>query len=401
VPQTAAPAIAAAEPHVLARTIDREPEAVAELLPLAVGPQLSVGWGQDDPRRPGRRGTGRWQEKDLSSSPHGIALFGAMFVAVGAVVAFIVTNFEAVSPSPMTRPVGLGFAGMFAAGGLLIVLSALAESLRCPRVPAGSPPWRIDHPWREVVHHEDGTGQPASALDRVVRALWLLFFFALVAAFHLPLVLSPELIEGQGSLGGLVVELSGETVVRVVVLIFDLVALLVLGVLVYSAVQRLRFGRRSLRLLTLPAWTGGTLGAELSFSRGLHAVGPARCTLHCVDESRRAAPPAPGPPADSLVSIYRETQELDTAGRTVRRLRVEFEIPADAPGTRLGGTPRIFWRLIVHVPARGPAYRGDFLVPVYAPEPHPGAREKDGEDRDRPRPPATFTVLKRTSSPPD
>jgi hypothetical protein len=377
---TATPAIAAAEPHVLARTIGREPEAVSELLPLAASPQLSVGWGQDNPHRRGSRGTGRWQEKDLSSSPLGTVLFGAMFMAVGAVVALIVTNFEPVAPSPMTRPVGLGFAGMFAAGGLLIVLSALTESLRRPRAPAGSPLWRIDYQWREVIHHEDGTGQPAGALDRILRALWLLFFFALIAAFHLPLFLSPEQIEGYGSLGGLAVELSGQTVMWIVVLVFDLVALLVIGALIHSAVQRLRFGRRSLRLLTLPAWTGGTLRAELSFSRGLRAVGPTRCTLHCVDESRRADSSASGTPADSLVSVYREVQELDTAGKKVRRLRVEFEIPPDAPGTRLRETPRIFWRLIVHVPARGPDYRGDFLVPVYAPEPHPSASEMDGNN---------------------
>jgi hypothetical protein len=158
-----------------------------------------------------------------------------------------------------------------------------------------------------------------------VRALWLLFFFALIAAFHLPLFLSPELIEGYGSLGGVAVELSGQTVMWIVVLVFDLVALLVIGVLVHSAVQRLRFGRRSLRLLTLPAWTGGTLRAELSFSRGLRAVGPARCTLHCVDESRQADSSESGIPAASLVSVYREVQELDTARHggtaTARRVR--------------------------------------------------------------------------------
>jgi hypothetical protein len=359
----------AAEFRVLSRTVSRAPQAAADAVPIAAGPQLIVGWGQDNPHRPHSRGTGSWQEKDLSSSSLGTVLFGAMFVAVGAVIAFIVTNFEAVQPSPATRPVGLGFAGMFAAGGLLIVLSGLTDSLRRrSRAPVGSPPWRIDHPWREVTHHENGTAQPASVLDRILRTLWLLFFLALIAALHLPLFLHPEHIEGYGSIGGLVVELSGRTVMWIVLIIFDLIALLVLGTLVLSAVQRLRFGRRSFRLLTLPTWTGGTLSAELSFSRGLPAVGPTRCTLHCVDESRQADTTGSTTPDDSLVSVYREVQELDTAGTKLRRLRVEFEIPPDAPGTRLSEAPRIFWRLDFRVPAMGPDYQGEFLVPVYVPE---------------------------------
>ena len=46
--------------------------------------------------------------------------------------------------------------------------------------------------------------------------------------------------------------------------------------------------------------------------------------------------------------------------------RVEFAIPADAPGTDVLADPAVFWDLLVEGEGAGFRYRQEFLVPVYA-----------------------------------
>ncbi|HRQ63589.1 MAG TPA: hypothetical protein PKZ76_01765 [Xanthomonadaceae bacterium] len=279
--------------------------------------------------------------------------FAGAFVVAGAAVAFIGWNFEPVVPNPYSRWVALAFGSMFAAGGLFMLLTFIPQLFGVRRAVAAEG-WRSDHAWEQTTRRELGDDGPAGFFGWLRRALFIVVIGIFYGLFHLPLLWGSEYIRSSFSAFGAAVELSGEVPWLAVVIVFDVILLLVVAALLLRALQRMRFGRPALHLQTFPARIGGTFEAELHLPRGAHATGPARVRLISC---------AAG--GEDATRDYEEALTYDTAGKQVHRLHMRFDLPADAPGTRLRDAPRVTWRLEISIATRGPDFSASFLVPVY------------------------------------
>lgn len=336
-------------PAVLSRTVVREPHALPDVLRVVGAPEFSV--------------SGNVASEDVTDAWWFPLAFGGAFLLAGGAVAWLGWNVEPQVPHPASRWVALAFGTMFMLAGVFVVLSTLGGAIRRRRpLPVD---WRVDHTWRRTVRHQTGLGHTSGPLEWVRSAVFAAVIAFLYGLIHLPLVWGSEYIQGGISGLGPFPEVSAPRMWLFVVLVFDAILLLVLAVAAREAAKRLRFGRTTLHLWSFPASTGGALDAELRIGRGVRATGPAQCALHCIDEG---AHPPDGAPPGATVGIYTETVELDIAGTHVRGLRVAFAIPREPPGTRLGIAPRVYWRLRVRIPTRGPDFLTDHLVPVYAPD---------------------------------
>jgi hypothetical protein len=223
---------------------------------------------------------------------------------------------------------------------LQVVLAGEANSRRRRREPASrKEPWTTDHPWKPEGMDPDYGGQTGGTI------LGRIAFFALIGLFNLALA-------------------SPSYVLKLIVLVLDLFALLILYDSLQKIAQALRRVRARMRWLTFPAFVGSRLEGTLKFRPALRVNGPVKAVLRCVQDERTSSP---GEDVSSLepFAIYRQVQEIPPPGERLETLSVTFDIPPDLPGTRLGREEAIYWQVAFEIPVVGPDFETVFLAPVY------------------------------------
>jgi hypothetical protein len=167
----------------------------------------------------------------------------------------------------------------------------------------------------------------------------------------------------------------------VLVGIFDVLGVLIIVGNGYAVAKRLmqarRLGRIRVKWHTFPSTPGEQLKATLLTQKRVEATGPIRATLRCVQDvlevresgsvrvngriTRRYQQETLNPHA-----IYSETQDLAASTGSARSsFDLEFNIPADLPGTDLSAREPTYWQIVVKVPLSGPDLNAVFLAPVY------------------------------------
>jgi hypothetical protein len=201
-------------------------------------------------------------------------------------------------------------------------------------------PWLLDHPWKPEMK-PDYTGEAGgSVLGRIA-------FLALIGFFN-------KAWEAPGLF------------FKVIIVLFDLFALLIVYDSLRQLAQALRHVRASLRWTTLPAFLGRQLQGTLLLQPGLHAHGLIRATLRCVQDEEVPGSQDTGPTIEPFV-IYEQTRMIPASDEKLRELPFSFDIPRDLPGTRLQRQEAIYWQVTLEVPLLGPDFETVFLAPVYEP----------------------------------
>jgi hypothetical protein len=201
-------------------------------------------------------------------------------------------------------------------------------------------PWTWDHPWRKEWMAPDYTGGGSGTVLGRVAFLALLGLFNVVWA-------SPSLF------------------LKILVSVFDLFGLLILYDSLQKLVQWLRFRHPVVIWATFPAFLGERLEGRVAFARRVHAAGPPRLTLRCVEDEWTTQ----GSGEDQTRSlqpfaVFKEEQELPRPEEPLDFLDFGFDLP-DGPPTDLGKDEAVYWQVLVEVPLPGPDLETVFLAPVY------------------------------------
>ncbi len=145
-----------------------------------------------------------------------------------------------------------------------------------------------------------------------------------------------------------------------VAMIFPAIGLAMLAWAVAATLQRLRFGKCTLRLHTLPASPGGALSGVVQIDRAIVPAGPTRLRLSCTEFTRS------GKNSQQRL-IYEDEQQLDALPHAARgtEVPVYFNLPQQCSCTSTDGFRSIDWRLEARVPTAGMTCRSRYRVPVF------------------------------------
>jgi len=293
-------------------------------------------------------------------------ILGAVFLAVGGFVVAVGTGWIEVDESSVHAPrsvivlVGASFAlgGLIAAAKGVAGLRSAARRARISRERPGER-WHADHPW-------DPRGETATGGRPFRRALLGVVFLAVfLTPFNWWAFLSD----------------AGGTVVTIVVSFFDLLLLLVLAGAATELVRMLRYGKSELLFDAFPFFLGERVAVRLRRSSGA-AFDALRLTLRRVRElsetTGRGRSRTTRLVAESLWEEERTLSAEEGAAAPGRDLRLEFDLPADLPETRLSTGEPTYWELHARGETAGLDWVATFLVPVYAREaPAPAASRNE------------------------
>lgn len=284
--------------------------------------------------------------------------FGLLFMAVAVLVwylFFVVSPTHPAEPFPGARKWGAtAFAAVFFLFGLRFAL----EALRAPawwtlrRFRGGDEPWGEGYRWRrEMSALPQWKAEKRGWAKGCVGVLALTAFGAVI-----------NLVWFDRS------ALSGDVwLAYLLIPLFTLFILFLLGSAAWEIVRQLWFRTPRIRFETYPAAPGETLRVVIEHRGRFRRAKSAKLTLACLEQ---------GPPrletgfarVDSLFALERPVAPADLAA-SPRRVVASFDLPADAPPTRLAQPDgsRLYWLLEIA------AYQGkmretesySFLVPVY------------------------------------
>jgi hypothetical protein len=250
-------------------------------------------------------------------------------------------------PSWLLAPVG----AVFALVGMSLIVHGLRGARRMARVRrlrAAHPndPWRWDHAWDERGSTDDTAARAVRSFAAAV------FMFLFLVPFHWIGFFAPDRVAMFG----------------VVALLFDVVALVLLGRAAYLLARRLKYGNGRALFGRFPFRPGTTLEVHVEAPPALPQHALATATLRCIQE--RYVTRGSGKNRTTSVvcfEIYRDTApaELVGAGAGLRALRVRFDLPRDVPTTDLASRPCRYWEVEVDASTDGVDYAARFLVPVY------------------------------------
>lgn len=206
--------------------------------------------------------------------------------------------------------------------------------------PGGDGPWAADHPWQPAGQGPDyelDTGHPFRAR---------LGLLGLIALANLGLLTSSILLEN-------------------VIVLLDVLGIVIVIDLLLRLWQASRRVRPRMRWTTFPAFLGGRLEGVLVTRGALEPIGAAQAILRCVRDERVPTEDG-GEAAVQPVAIYRQITEFPITADRLKVLPVAFDLPADLPGTDLGGDEPVYWQVALQIPTIGPDFETVFLAPVYA-----------------------------------
>ncbi len=279
----------------------------------------------------------------------GAIFFGLVFAGMGSVPLLAALDVIHAPDSSFNVPrwaVAAMVSLFFVLPGILLVVHGIRGVLRNRRrrnllYSHPDQPWRGDHRWNP--DGETRTGW------RAVRAcvLQVIAFSLFLAPFHY-LALREE----------------GEWFFLIFIGLFDLV---ILGLAVYGGLlvaRAVRYGRTRLVYEQFPVHPGQTLSLRFEMSRPrpfdrlLFRLVAVEEEYQQSDESTRIVP-------YRTLEMAREVPGSDAGPDGSGGVRIQFEIPADAPGTSLTDRPPHYWSLVVHGDTPGADYHEQFLVPIY------------------------------------
>lgn len=282
------------------------------------------------------------------------AIVGLPFVAVGLAIVGVVSGVIDVPVDGADRvpPWLIGSIGaVFAWAGLSFVahgVRGVVRNARVRRIRAAHPeePWRWDHEWDDRGATDDTATRAGQLLT---GALFMLVF---LTPFHWIGFVAPD----------------GPIAFGLVALLFDAVALAMIGRAIYLTVRRLKYGAGRALFTRFPFRRGEELEMYVIAPRSLPQHAVANATLRCVQE--KYVTRGRGENASLTVAcfeIHRDTAPAPfaTTGNGARALRIRFPLPRDLTPTDLASRPCRYWEVEVGATTDGVDYSARFLVPVY------------------------------------
>lgn len=278
--------------------------------------------------------------------------FGAVFVAAGGLIVLVGTGIMAVDPATVHAPYWvLTVAGtVFMIGGLLVWRMAWAEArqaARRARVRPDDPHRRLltDYPWTPEGFTAPRWQKVGPALSGAAFVTLFLSIFNYWAFF-----------------------MDGPWMVKGIVILFDLLAVLAWLETLRRILHAAKFGVSRVRFERFPYAPTGPVALDWQPGTGVTRATRGTFVLRCVEEwieVRRSGKKR----SQSLVheAVYVDTLAFDQPyefgpGEPVR---LTFEIPPGAPGTRLSAEKPVFWELEVRLDLSGLDFQETYLVPVY------------------------------------
>jgi len=277
---------------------------------------------------------------------------GAVLLAlpfVGAGTFFALTGFRVVDVGmkPNTPFWVVGCIGLaFAFAGLIVGFHGVRGLLRRARRDVLKEHGRGDRPW--LVDFPDGKEITDRAGSRVVGAAVGAGFFAFfLAPFNWWAYFS-----GQGPF-----------MVKGIVGLFDLLALLAAGRVVYLTLQYAWYGASTLRCHDFPFLPGGRLVVTFLPNR----FEELKATLRFVEERTEVSGSGRNRNVRQVAeSLYEDIAEL-APGSMTSEVEIAFDLPDDPALTNDLGGPRVrYWELLLEADVEGIDFRTTFPLPVYA-----------------------------------
>jgi hypothetical protein len=244
------------------------------------------------------------------------------------------------------------FGGVFAAAGLGLSWAGIAGMARARAARKRKEehplePWFWDHGW-------DSRWATHGSLKPAIHAFGFFFFLAaFLSMFHWWAFFSDE----------------GPMVVKIVVVVFDLVALAVLYSAVYQLFQYFKYGQSRLHFARFPFRPGRHIEGGLELSRKVSAAPSISLTLRYIEEVTETTGSGKNRSSQQVLYCLHEVkQELsasqfDLEGRG--EIPISIRLPEGNFANRLIETPRRYWELEVKAETPGIDYDAKFLLPVY------------------------------------
>jgi hypothetical protein len=252
-----------------------------------------------------------------------------------------------------SRDVAVMVGSVMAVIGALVTAGGLRgrtrwHRLETARARAPFAPWEYDRPWRR-------TGERRTGWEPVVKTAGAL---ALVELFLVPF----HFVVFGGD--------EAPLIVKAVIVLFDVVVTLGLVYVLKRALEALRYGATHLCFERFPYPPGARLRVGFGFDRAAPRFDRLTATLRAIEAETQSS----GSGEDQTVRtvlyalfeqerVYVEPSAMPGPGRDVW---LEFDVPRDAPGTRLDVTVPIYWELQIRGAAPGVDFEGTYLVPVYS-----------------------------------
>ena len=212
-------------------------------------------------------------------------------------------------------------------------------------------PWYWDHPW-------DSKGAESGGIGPAIQSfLGFLFLCAFLSMFNWWAFLSDE----------------GPWPVKLVVILFDLIALAVLAGAFYQLFQYFKYGKSRLLFARFPFRPGNSVEAGLLANRRLAAAPSISLTLRYIEEVTETHRSGQGSQRKTTTSqvlycLHEVKQEISPrqfdAGADVE-IPINIRLPAGDFANRLIETPRRYWELEIKAETPGIDYAARFLIPVY------------------------------------
>lgn len=284
----------------------------------------------------------------VAASGCGAVAFGSAFLAVGLGMLYLVARRIEEMPEEKGLLAAAGVCLLFAGVGGFVVangLGSIGRGRRRRRLLEANPlePWLADHAW---------TGQsiPADRRGGIIHGIGCIVITCLfVAPIHWFAFMSGR----------------GPWIVKIIAGVLDLAPLALAFGFALEHWKRLRWGRARLELDRFPVYVGQRLNAQLVPARRL-AVGTLELKLQCVEERHEVR--KSGDERSNVVVAYAHheaSQTIDLATTSGDGVRVVFDLPRDAPGTRLSQSPPTYWELRATADTPGIDFEEVFLLPIY------------------------------------
>ena len=272
-----------------------------------------------------------------------LALFGSIFIAAGAGIAFLVNRHPEGANIPL--PYIYGIAGLFSIAGLAVSMggvNAMLRRRRKDRLLRERPqePWMADYPW-------DRKGERDRPFAKALNGLIGLFVFGLfLAPFNF------------------LAYREANVVVFLVAGLLDLLLLASIGVWFYGLGRALKYGAAWIEYGRFPFFLGDAFEARLGCRGRLNRFEKVTVTLRFIRETQETRGKS------STTVRYQHWAETKTylpqQLSMVPDLPVSFALPAGDYGTSLTGDSPRYWEIEMKGQAPGIDFASSFLVPVYA-----------------------------------
>jgi hypothetical protein len=276
-------------------------------------------------------------------------IFGLPFLAAGLVVMGLPFGYFGDQSARMHAPgwVIVLCGALFATAGVFMTangLLSLGVRARTARFRAKFPtePWAWDHPWNPEGWRDSGVRGLLSGM------MFVVFWWGLLIPFNY-LTFVRGVVPFPFNL---------------VIVLFDLVAIAILGHWLYGLLRLLKYRTSELRFTEFPYRLGRPLDAILVRRGPLATIPELTATLRCVQEAYEIR--GTGRNRSHVVVCY----ELWSERLTIDELpgadfHLRFTPPVDGQPTRLSERPARYWEIEVGAETPGVDYLARFLVPLY------------------------------------